>query len=404
MTDKPKRTVVVMPGDGIGAAVVPEAVRVLDAAGFEASYVNAEIGWSCWLRDGDALPRRTIELLAEHKLGFLGAITSKPPAAAEAELPGHLKGRGLKYASPILALRQHFGQDICMRPCRSFAGNPTNFVRRRTDGSIEEPALDIVVFRQNTEGLYAGIEWTDPPADVRRALALHPKFAPFENTSGRDLAITVRVITREACRRILEAAFRFAADQGIATVTLAEKPNVLRETSGLFEEVAREVGRAWPQVRLSLLNIDALLMDLARRPEGLRVIVASNLFGDIVSDAAAGLMGGPGFACSANLGHEVALFEPTHGSAPTHAGFPVPIVNPIAAILAGALLAEHAGAPEIATRIRSAIAAVIAEGRVRTYDMLRLRADPDVVAKGAATTIEMADAILEKLSRRRPSH
>jgi len=395
-----RRTVVVMPGDGIGSVVVPEAVRVLEAAGFDATYVDAEIGWNYWRRDGDPLPRKTIDLLAEHKLGLLGAVTSKPPAAAESELPAQFRGLGLKYASPILALRQHFGQDICMRPCRSFRGNPTNFVRRRADGSFEEPALDIVVFRQNTEGLYAGIEWTDPPAEVRRALASHPKFAPFESVAGRDLAVTVRVITREACRRILDAAFRFAAEQRIPTVTLAEKPNVLRETSGLFEEVARDVSRTWPQVSLSLLNIDALLMDLARRPEGLRVIVASNLFGDIVSDAAAGLVGGPGFACSANLGHDVAIFEPTHGSAPSHAGFAVPIVNPIAAILAGALLAEHDGAPEVAARIRDAIAKVIAEGRVRTYDMMRLRAGPDVVARGAAGTRAMTDAIVAKLGTR----
>src|SRR5882672_4522881 len=124
-----KSTVVVMPGDGIGSVVVPEAVRVLTAAGFDAGYVSAEIGWSCWLRDGDALPRRTIDLLAQHKLGLLGAITSKPPSAAESELPAHLQGRGLKYASPILSLRQHFDQDVCVRPCRSFPGNPTNFVR-----------------------------------------------------------------------------------------------------------------------------------------------------------------------------------------------------------------------------------------------------------------------------------
>ncbi len=395
-----KRTVVVMPGDGIGSVVIPEAVRVLEAAEFDAAYVDAEIGWNCWRRDGDPLPQRTVELLAEHKLGLLGAITSKPPAAAEAELPARLQGRGLKYASPILALRQHFGQDICVRPCRSFPGNPTNFVRRGADGPLVEPKLDIVVFRQNTEGLYAGVEWTDPPAEVRRALALHPKYAPFEGVLGRDLALTVRLITRDACRRILEAAFRFAREHHIPTVTLAEKPNVLRETSGLFEEVAREVSRAFPEVSLSLLNIDALLMDIARRPEGLRVIVASNLFGDIISDAAAGLTGGPGFACSANLGHDVAIFEPTHGSAPTHAEFATPIVNPIAAILAGALLAEHAGAGDVALRIRRAIEAVIAEGRVRTYDMLQLRAGAGVLAMGAGGTREMAEAIEAQLENR----
>jgi 3-isopropylmalate dehydrogenase len=389
-----------MTGDGIGSAVVPAAVRVLEAAGLPADFVHAEIGWSCWLRDGDALPERTVELLSEHKLGLLGAITSKPRAAAEAELPARLRGRGLKYASPILTLRQHFAQDVCMRPCRSFPRNPTNFVRRLADGSVEEPALDIVVFRQNTEGLYAGVEWTDPPSEVRRALALHPKFAPFARVPGQDLAVSVRIVTREACRRILDAAFRFAAARGIPSVTLAEKPNVLRETSGLFAEVARDVGGAFPAVALSLVNIDALLMELTRRPEHHRVIVASNLFGDLVSDATAGLTGGPGFACSANLGDDVAIFEPTHGSAPRHAGFATPIANPIAAILAGALLAEHADEPDVAARIRDAVASVVAEGRVRTYDMLRWPPGPDVLARGAAATSSMTDAIVAKLRSR----
>jgi 3-isopropylmalate dehydrogenase len=395
----PKRTVVVMPGDGIGAIVVSEAVRVLTAAGLVASFVEAEIGWACWLRDGEALPPRTIELLAEHKLGLLGAITSKPKAAAEAELPVSLRGRGIRYASPLLALRQRFAQDVCMRPSRSYPGNPTNHVRRRADGSIEEPHLDITVFRQNTEGLYAGVEWTDPPEEVRSALALHPKFAPFAGVTGRDLAVTVRLITRAACRRILSAAFRYAAARQLPTVTLAEKPNVLRETSGLFEEVAREVASEWPGIALSPVNIDALLMDLNRRPERHNVIVASNLFGDLLSDAIAGLTGGPGFSCSANYGPDVAIFEPTHGSAPAHAAWGVAIANPIAAILAGALLAESAGAPEVAGRIRSAVAAVVAGGRVRTYDMLRLAAGPDVVSRGAAGTRAMADAVVARIEK-----
>ena len=395
----PKRTVVVMPGDGIGAIVAPEAVRVLEAAGFAADFVQAEIGWGCWRSHGNALPARTVELLAEHKLGLLGAITSKPTAAAEAELPAALKGRGLKYASPILSLRQNFAQDICVRPCRSFPGNPANFLRRLPDGSVEEPSLDIVVFRQNTEGLYSGVEWTDPPAEVRAALALHSRFAPFANVPGRDLAMTVRIVTRGACRRITEAAFRHAASHGIGTVTLAEKPNVLRETSGLFAEAAREVSAAFPSVALSSVNIDALLMDLTRRPEAHRVIVASNLFGDLVSDAAAGLTGGPGFAHSANLGDDVAIFEPTHGSAPRHDGFDTPIANPIAAILAGALLADHAGAADVAARMRAAIASVVAEGRVRTYDMLRLPAEPEALDRGAAATSAMTDAIVARCER-----
>jgi 3-isopropylmalate dehydrogenase len=400
MTADRSRTLVVMPGDGIGKVVVPEAVRVLDAAGFDAAHLEAEIGWDCWTQNGVALPQRTIDLLAEHRLGLMGAITSKPAAAAESALPDALRGRGLKYQSPILALRQHFGLDVCVRPCRSFPGNPINFVRRGKLGAIEEPALDIVVFRQNTEGLYAGVEWTDPPAEVRRALAIHPRFAPFTAVPGQDLAITVRIVTRAACLRILDAAFRFAASSGIETVTLAEKPNVLRETSGLFEEAARATARSWPQIRLSVVNIDALLMELARRPEDHGVIVASNLFGDIISDAVAGLTGGPGFACSANLGAEVAIFEPTHGSAPAHATFETPIANPIAAILAGALLAEHAGALDVAARIRTAIAEVVALGRVRTYDMLRLRAGSGVEAAGAVGTRAMTDAIIANLPPR----
>ena len=392
-----RRTIVAMPGDGIGRVVLPEALRVLAAAGFDAEVLTAEIGWACWLRDGVALPQATIDLLSDHRLALFGAITSKPRAEAEEELPPHLKGRGLKYESPILSLRQRFGQDICVRSCRSFPGNPTNLVRRLADGTVEEPAIDIVVFRQNTEGLYAGVEWTDPPENVRRALASHPKFARFTEVPGRDLALTVRIVTRPACRRIVEAAFRHARQHGIPTVTVAEKPNVLRETSGLFEEVAREVQRGWPDIELQSVNIDALLMSLVRRPEDYRVIVASNLFGDLVSDAAAGLTGGLGFACSANLGPEVSIFEPTHGSAPKHASVDPPIVNPIGAILAGALLAEHDGHPEIAARIRRSVGAVIAEGRVRTYDMLGPPGGPDVGARGGATTREMTDAIVARL-------
>ncbi len=394
---KPIPTIVVLPGDGIGRIVIPEALRVLDAAGFRADFVQAEIGWSCWLRDGAALPQRTIDLLDEHPLGLLGAITSKPADAAEAELPPRLAGRGLRYASPILALRQRFGLDVCLRPSRSYPGNPTNFVRRSASGAVEEPPVDIAVFRQNTEGLYAGVEWLDPPEAVRRALALHPKFKPFESVPGPELAIATRIVTRSACRRILDAAFRHASVHGKESVTLAEKPNVLRETSGLFERVAREVASEWPALRLQSVNIDALLMDLTRRPEAHPVIVASNLFGDIVSDAVAGLTGGAGFACSANLGDSAALFEPTHGSAPRHEGLAVPIANPIAAILAGALLAEHVGDRSAARRIRAAVAAVVAAGRVRTYDMLRLHAGPDVLKHGAAPTPAMTDAIIAAL-------
>ena len=390
-------TIVAMGGDGIGPVVLAEARRVLEASGFEARWIDAEIGWSCWVRDGDPLPRRTIDLLAEHRVGFLGAITSKPKNDAEAELSPMLRGRGIAYRSPLLSLRQHFDLYVSFRPSRTIPGNPTNFVRRRTDGSIEEPDLDIAVFRENTEGLYTGVEWSDPPRAVRDALAAHPRFAPYRDVAGPDLAIAVRVITRRACRRLLDAAFRHAESEGARTVTIAEKPNVLRDTSGLVLEVARDVQRAWPDLTLRSVNIDALLLELARRPEDFEVIVATNLFGDLVSDAAAGLTGGLGFACSANLGDDVAIFEPVHGSAPRHASFDPPIVNPCAAILAGALLLEHLGERERAACVRDAVAAVVAEGAVRTYDMMRLRAGGDVLSRGAASTRAMADAVIARL-------
>ena len=152
----PKHTVVTMPGDGIGAAVLPEAVRVLQALRFDAQYIHADIGWRCWCEEGNPLPARTVELLREHRLGLFGAITSKPRREAVEELSPALRDEGFSYFSPILGLRQIFHLDICVRPCRTFPGNPLNFVRRRGKG-LEEPPIDTVIFRQNTEGMYAGI-------------------------------------------------------------------------------------------------------------------------------------------------------------------------------------------------------------------------------------------------------
>jgi 3-isopropylmalate dehydrogenase len=393
----PRRTVVTMPGDGIGRVVLPEALRVLDAVGFEADTVHADIGWECWIREGDALPERTVELLAEHGLGLFGAITSKPKREAETELSQELRGRGLVYYSPIVSLRQRFGLDVCVRPCRSFPGNPLNFIRRSADGGWEEPEVDAVIFRQNTEGLYAGIEWTDPPEQVRAALATHPKFAAFAGTPGPDLAISTRVFTRRACRRIVRAAFEYAAKHGYPSVTVCEKPNVLRETSGMMEEEARKAHADFAGIQLWSTNIDAQMMWLTKNPEDYSVLVAGNMFGDIVSDAFAGLVGGLGFACSANIGDEVAVFEPTHGSAPKYEALDPPIVNPIAMILSAAMMLDHLDEAEKAERIRAAVGAVVSEGRVRTYDMMKLPGGPTVLPKGAASTTQVTDAILEKL-------
>lgn len=396
-----KHTVVTMPGDGIGEVVLPEALRVLDAVGFDADYVHGDIGWRHWCEEGDPLPDRTTELLAKHRLGLFGAITSKPNREALAELNPGLRGRGLVYYSPIVGLRQRFDLDVCVRPCRSFPGNPLNFVRRANGdaGGIDEPRVDAVIFRQNTEGLYAGVEWTDPPADVRRAFASHPRFRAFADVPGPDLALSTRVFTRRACRRIVGAAFEYARRHGYGSVTVCEKPNVLRETSGMMEEEARRVRVDFPEIALWSTNIDAQMMWLTKNPEDYGVIVAGNMFGDIVSDAFAGLVGGLGFACSGNIGDEVAVFEPTHGSAPKYAELEPPIVNPLAMILSAAMLLDHVGEAERAEEVRTAVAKVVAEGRVRTYDMMRLTGGPDAIGAGAATTSQMTDAVLEALVR-----
>jgi 3-isopropylmalate dehydrogenase len=294
-------------------------------------------------------------------------------------------------------MRQRFNLDVCIRPCRSFSGNPLNFVRQKTDGGLDEPKVDAVIFRQNTEGMYAGIEWTGPPDNVVDALASHPKFKKFADVPTEELAISTRVFTRNGCRRILTAAFEYAKKHGYKSVTVCEKPNVLRETSGMMEEVAREVQKSYPEIEHWSTNIDAQMMWLTKNPEDYGVIVAGNLFGDIVSDAFAGLVGGLGFACSGNIGDEVAVFEPTHGSAPKYETFNPSIVNPIAMILSAAMLLDHVGESDKATRVRKAVAAVVEEGKVRTYDMARMPGRADAVARGAASTTQMTDAILTAL-------
>ena len=398
-----KHTVVTMPGDGIGNQVLPEAVRLLKAVGFDAEYIHADIGWDCWCREGNALPEHTVELLAKHKLGLFGAITSKPKKQAEAELKPELRGKGCSYFSPIVTMRQRFHLDTCIRPCISFPGNPLNFIRKKPNGGFEEPLVNVVVFRQNTEGLYAGVEWSNPPEQVRAALATHSKFKPFAGVAGADLAISVRIITRAAARKICAAAFEWAKKYGYKSVTICEKPNVLRETSGMMEEEAKNVAKGYPGIALSSTNIDAQTMWLTKNPEDYGVVVASNLFGDVISDAFAGLIGGLGFAASGNIGDEVAVFEPTHGSAPKYAELVPPIVNPIAMFLSAVMMLEHVGEVEKARDIRDAIAAVVREGRVRTYDMMRIPGGAKAIVHGAASTVEMTNAVIAELGRKHAS-
>lgn len=391
-----KPTIVLLPGDGIGKVVLPESVRVLKAAGFEADYVDGDIGWDFWCREGNPLPDRTIQLLEKHRVGLFGAITSKPKEEAAAELAPELRGKGYTYYSPIVGLRQKFNLDISIRPCLSFKGNPLNFIRRTRDGGFEEPKVDVVVFRQNTECLYVGVEWTNPPDVVYDAFKTHPKFKPFTTVYREDLAISARIFTRNACRRILRAAFECAKERGAKGVTVCEKPNVVRETSGMMLAEAQKLGREYG-MSVWDTNIDAQMMWMTKNPEDYNVFVSGNMFGDIASDGFAGLVGGLGFAASANIGDTCAVFEPTHGSAPKYADLNPSIVNPIAMILSACMMLEHMGQKVISERIKKAIAKVVEEGKVRTYDMMRMTGSGKVVTQGAASTSQMTDAILAAL-------
>ncbi|MHC4469670.1 MAG: isocitrate/isopropylmalate family dehydrogenase [Planctomycetota bacterium] len=257
--------------------------------------------------------------------------------------------------------------------------------------------MDVVIFRQNTEGLYAGVEWTDPPDEVRQALETHKKMGAFADVPSEDLAISCRIFTRAACRYITRKAFDYAAKHGYRSVTICEKPNVIRETSGMMNAAAREAKADYPDIDLWFTNIDAQMMWLTKNPEDYGVIVAGNMFGDIISDGFAGLVGGLGFACSANVGEDCAVFEPTHGSAPKYADYATSIVNPIAMILSACMMLDYMGETDRAGAIRKAIAEVIAEGKVRCYDMMKMPGREDVVTRGAASTVQMTDAIIGRL-------
>lgn len=395
------RTIVTLPGDGIGKVVLDETIRVLNAAGFEAEYVEGDIGWEFWCNEGNPLPQRTLDLIAEHKISLFGAITSKPKDEAFEELSPDLKERGLIYSSPIVGLRQHFGLDICLRPCRTYTGNPLNFIRRGPNDSIEEPEVDVAIFRQNTEGLYGGVEWSNPPEQVYDALMTHPKFkSNFGSAPVEDVSVSTRIFTKKYTERIVRAAFEHARKYGYKSVTVCEKPNVIRETSGMMYKMAQQIQKEdFHSIELWNTNIDAQMMWLTKNPENYGVIVAGNMFGDIVSDGFAGLIGGLGFACSAQYNPEtgIGVFEPTHGSAPKYADYPVSIVNPIAMVESANMMLDFINEQDLAKKIKKAVADVVTEGKVRTYDMAKMSGRADVVKNGAASTTQMADAIIAKL-------
>jgi 3-isopropylmalate dehydrogenase len=364
-----------LPGDGIGIEVLEAAKIVLDKLKLDAEYIHGDIGWEFWCKEGDAFPQRTIDLLKSVDTAMFGAITSKPVKAAEAELVPELKGKGLIYRSPIVRMRQSFDLYICLRPIKAYTGNPLNFKEN----------IDIVVFRENTEDLYSGVEFNPVPKELADVLTkLSKPFSAFSHLPLDQYAISTKINTRKGSERIIRAAFDFAVKFKRNKVTIVHKANVVRATDGLFLDIAKEVAKDYPGILMDDANIDAMTMWLLKNPFNYDVLVAPNLYGDIISDLCAQMVGGLGFGCSGNIGDKLAVFEPTHGSAPKYFGQYK--VNPIATILASKMMLDWLGEKALGDKLEKAVAAVIAEGKVRTYDM-----------GGSSKTLDMADAIADKL-------
>jgi len=365
-----------LPGDGVGNDVMDAAKIVLDKIGLDAEYIPGDVGWEFWKTEGDPLPERTINLLKEVDCGLFGAITSKPKDEAQKELTPELRKKGCVYSSPIVRMRQTLNLHTNMRPCKAFEGNPLNY---RDD-------IDLVVFRENTEGLYAGVEFHPVPEDVFNALRIHKKMKKFEETPLDDLAISTRIFTRKACQNIIRQAFNYAKEHNRKSVTIVEKPNVIRETSGMMVQEARKIAKEYPNVELWETNVDAMCMWLVKNPQDYDVLVSSNMFGDIISDLAAQLVGGLGFAASGNLGDDFAIFEPTHGSAPKYAGQYK--VNPTAMLQSVKLMLDWLGQKEDAEKLDHAISDVIKEGKIKTYDL-----------GGINTSLEVAEEVAKKFEQ-----
>ena len=364
-----------LPGDGVGRDVMEAAHIVLDKLRVDAEYLHGEIGWQYWCTEGNPLPPRTVEMLKNTDACLLGAITSKPREEAERELLPELQQRGLVYQSAILQLRQKFYLHTNLRPCKAYAGNPLNF---RHD-------IDIVVFRENSECLYAGLEFHPLPPEVVKVLAAHhPAARRYADMNPEEVAISLRVMTRPRCQGIAQQAFEYARQRGYRSVTVVEKPNVTRETSGMLIREARKTAKRFGEIDFYEANIDHLCMWLLKNPQSFAVLLSSNLFGDILSKICSQLVGGLGFGASANIGEKYALFEPIHGSAPRLAG--KYRVNPIGLLRAVVMMLEYLQENEMARVLENAIATVVQEGKVRTNDM-----------GGEASTMDMAKAVAERI-------
>jgi isocitrate dehydrogenase (NAD+) len=361
--------VTLIPGDGIGPEVVEATRRVLEATDVSFDWDIELVGEPALEAFGTPLPDSVAESVIANQVALKGPV-STPTVSG--------------FRSVNIALRVASGMYANVRPCRTYAGVPSRF-----------DDVDIVVIRDVTEDLYAGVEATagspEALALIERIHELLPKAKIAEGS-----AITVKAISENASRRIVEFAFRYARENGRKRITAVHKANVMKATDGLFLSVAREVAAANPDIEFNDLAIDALASHLVQRPEHYDVMVMPMQYGDIISDLCAGLVGGPGMIPGANHGTQAVLFEPGHGSAPYMGG--VNRANPIATMLSGVLMLRHLGEASAADRLEDAIAAVVREGDAVTYDL-----KPDRAAGGAGTT-DVADAVIDHLRELVSSH
>ena len=352
-----------IPGDGTGPEIAEATRRVLEATGVEFQWDRQEAGIDVFEQEGDPLPERTLQSIRDNGIAIKGPTTTPV---------------GSGHRSINVALRKELDLFACIRPCKAYDGVRTRF-----------PETDIVIVRENTEDLYAGIEF-ERGSDEEKKLA---RFLADELDSPLrdDAGVSIKPISVFGSERIVEAAFQYAKDEGRRKVTAAHKANIMKFSDGLFLEVARQVAERHPEVEFEDRIIDNLCNQLVSRPEEYDVIVLPNLYGDIVSDLGAGMIGGLGLAPGANIGTDGATFEATHGSAPKYKGQNK--VNPTALMLSGVLMLRHLAEREAADRLERAIAGVIAKGERVTYDLKPTRDDPSAVG-----TSEFTDAVIEEMN------
>jgi len=350
-----------IPGDGVGPEVTNAAKKVLEATGLKFHWETVEAGAAAYEKLGTPLPPSVLDSVRRNRVALKGPVTTPV---------------GYGFRSVNVALRKELDLYTCLRPCKIYPGALTNY-----------RDVDIVVVRENTEDLYAGIEYEEGKPDTTRLL----QFLRETNRTVRaESGISLKVISRTATRRLVKFAFEYARAHKRHKVTAVHKANIMKFSDGLWLEVSREVAKKYPDIEFEDRIVDNMCMQLVQKPELYDVLVLPNLYGDILSDLCAGLVGGLGVAPGANIGEKGATFEATHGSAPKYKGLNK--VNPTALILSGVLMLRHLGKTREADRLEKAVAETIAEGRKVTYDMKDNRDDPTAVG-----TSEMADEIIRKI-------